>query len=100
LKQIALKQFLPIAVGTVVAWFAPKMSQRFQPTLNVLGKVLLSRMIAVVLFKMGLPLKAITFLVPVAASLLAPRSIAVNLLLRFGDSLVKEPSPSAMRTGT
>ncbi len=90
LRQIALKQFLPLSVGMAVAWFAPSKSQRFQPVLNVLGNVLFTAMTAVVLFKMGPALKAITPLVPVAASLLAVGSMAAILLLRFRDVLVRD----------
>ncbi|HLN97362.1 MAG TPA: hypothetical protein VK208_02670 [Pyrinomonadaceae bacterium] len=53
LKQIALKQFLPLSVGMVIAWFAPRRLQRVQPVLNVLGNILFTSMIVVVLFKMG-----------------------------------------------
>jgi hypothetical protein len=67
----------------------PRIS-RFQPVLNVLGNVLLTTMIAVVLFKMGPALKAITPLAPVAALLLAVGSIAAILLLTSGDALVKQ----------
>jgi bile acid:Na+ symporter, BASS family len=90
LRQIALKQFLPLSVGIAIAWFAPSRSQRLQPAMNVLGNVLFMAMIAVVLFKMGPALKAITPLVPLAASLLAVGSIAAILLLRFRDVLVRE----------
>jgi predicted Na+-dependent transporter len=89
LKQIALKQFLPLAVGMAIAWFAPKTSLRSQPVLNVLGNVLFTAMVAVVLFKMGPALKAVTPLVPVAALLLAVGSMAT--ILSFpGNALVKQ----------
>jgi predicted Na+-dependent transporter len=64
LWQIILKQFLPLAVGIVLAWVAPKASQRSQSTLNILGNVLLTVMIVLVLFKMGPALEHITPLVP------------------------------------
>ena len=48
LKQIALKQFAPLSVGMVIAWFAPKISQRSQPTVNVLGNVLFTVLIVLV----------------------------------------------------
>jgi predicted Na+-dependent transporter len=67
LKQIVLKQFLPLSVGMVGSWFAPKTSQRIQPALNVLGNLMLTAMIALVLLKMGPALKTVTPLVPVAA---------------------------------
>ena len=90
LKQIALKQFLPLSVGMVIAWFTPKRSQRLQPALNLLGNITLTVMIVVVLFKMGPALKAVTPLVPVAALILATGSIAAILPFRFSDALVKE----------
>jgi predicted Na+-dependent transporter len=90
LKQIALKQFLPLAVGMVVAWASPSRAQRFQPVLNVLGNFLFAAMIAIALLKMGPALKAITPSVPVAASLLALGSIAATLLLRAGDALGRQ----------
>jgi BASS family bile acid:Na+ symporter len=90
LKQILLKQFLPLSVGMGIAGVAPKISQRLQPVLNVLGNIALTAMIAVVLIKMGPALKALTPLVPVAALLLAVGSIATMLPFRFSDPLVKE----------
>jgi predicted Na+-dependent transporter len=88
-KQIVLKQFFPLAVGMIASQAFPRIS-RFQPVLNVLGNVLLTATIAVVLFKMGPALKAITPLAPVAALLLAIGSIAAILLLTSGDALVKQ----------
>jgi bile acid:Na+ symporter, BASS family len=73
-----------------IAGVAPKISQRLQPVLNVLGNIALTAMIAVVLFKLGPALKAVTPLVPVAALLLAVGSIAAMLPFRFSDALVKE----------
>ena len=90
LKQIALKQFLPLSVGMVLSAVAPMMSQRFQAVLNLLGNIVLTAMIALVLFKMGPALKAVTPLVPVAALLLAIGSVAAILPFRFSDALVKE----------
>jgi hypothetical protein len=87
-KQIVLNQFLPLAVGMIASRAFPRIS-RFQPALNVLGNVLLTTMIAAVLFKMGPALKAITPLAPVAALLLAVGSIAAILSLTFGEALVK-----------
>ncbi len=90
LKQIALKQFLPLSAGMGIAAVAPNFSQRFQAVLNLLGNIALTAMIALVLFKMGPALKAVTPLVPVAALLLAVGSIAAILPFRFSDALVKE----------
>ena len=90
LKQIALKQLLPLSVGMVIGWFAPKALQRSQVILNLLGNILFYALVVVVLLKMGPALEAVTPLVPVAASLLAAGSMAGVLLLSFGDALVKE----------
>jgi bile acid:Na+ symporter, BASS family len=90
LKQIAVKQFLPLSAGMVIAWLAPNRSQRLQPVLIVLGNILFIAMIASVLFKMGPALKAITPLVPVAALLLSVGSIAAILALPFRDVLVRQ----------
>lgn len=90
LKQVALKQFLPLLVGMAIAWLAPKMSERFQPVLNVVGNAALTLMIALVLLKMGPTLRTVTPLVPVAAMLLALGSVAAILLVRFRDPLAKE----------
>ena len=67
LKQIGLKQILPLAVGMARAWLAPKLAERLYPLLSSLGNVVLGVMIAAVLFKLGPALKQVTPLVPVAA---------------------------------
>ncbi len=89
LKQIVLKQFLPLSVGMVIAWVAPK-SSRLQPVLNVVGNAVLTVMIVLVLFKMRGELESITPLMPVAALLLAVGSIAAILSFRFNSARVKE----------
>jgi predicted Na+-dependent transporter len=90
LKQIAVKEFLPLAAGMIFAWFAPMLSRRLQPVLNVLGNVVLTALIAAFLFKMGPALKALTPLVPVAALLVAVGSIMAILPLRFRDAHARE----------
>lgn len=90
LWQIILKEFLPLAVGIGLAWVAPKVSQRSQSTLNILGNVLLTVMIVLVLFKMGPALEHITPLVPVAALVLAIGSIAAILIFPFRQPRIKE----------
>src|SRR5271166_3140633 len=60
LKQIIEKQFLPLAVGMVIGWIAPKISQRSQPILNVAGNVVLTVMIVAVLFKMRSELESVS----------------------------------------
>jgi predicted Na+-dependent transporter len=90
LKQIALKQFLPLSVGMGLSAVAPKISQRLQAVLNLLGNIALTAMIAAALFKMGPSLKELSLLVPVAALLLAVGSIAAVFPFKFSDALVKE----------
>ena len=90
LKQIVLKQFLPLAAGMVIAWIAPKISRRSQPALNVVGNVLLTVMIVAVLFKMRHELESISPLTAVAALLLAIGSIAAIQLMPFRIPSLRE----------
>lgn len=39
LWQIAKQQFLPLAVGMVVAWLAPKISEQMQPWMSTIGNL-------------------------------------------------------------
>lgn len=90
LWQIIVKQFLPLAVGIVLAWITPKAAQRSQSPLNILGNVLLTVMIVAVLFKMGPALEHISPLVAVAALILAIGSIAAILIFPFRHRTIKE----------
>ena len=90
LRQITIKQLLPLAVGMVIAWLWPKMAERFSPLLSSLGIVLLVVMIALVLYKLGPVLKQLTLLVPVAALLLAIGSIGAILIFRMGSPAVRQ----------
>lgn len=90
LKPIVFKQFLPLSLGMAIVRFAPRLSHRFQPAVNALGNILFAALVAVVLFKIGPALKAITLLVPVAATLLAVGSVAGIFLLPAKDSNLKE----------
>ncbi len=89
LKQIGLKQILPLAVGMAGAWVAPKLAGRLYPLLSSLGNVVLGVMIAAVLFKLGPALKLVTPLVPVAALVLAVGSIGAILMFRMGSPVVR-----------
>ena len=89
LNQIAVKQFLPLAVGIVIAFVAPNVGQKYQTTLNVLGNCLLTLLIGLVLLKMGPALKAITPMLPIVALLLAVGSIGAVWLIQLKDPLVK-----------
>jgi bile acid:Na+ symporter, BASS family len=90
LRQIADKQLLPLALGMVFARVAPKLSQRFQPTLNVLGNSALTVIIGLVLFRMGPALKAVTPMLPIVTLLLALGSISAIWLIQLSDPVVKE----------
>ena len=90
LKQIAYKQLLPLALGMVIAWAAPKLSQRYQPTLIALGNIVFAIIIGLVLFKLGPALKAVTPMLPIVALLLALGSIGAIWLIRLRDPIVKQ----------
>lgn len=89
LKQIMLRQFIPLAIGMIIVWRAPERAERIQPTVNVLGNLLFFGLLAFVLYKIGPALKLITPLVPLAAVLLAVGSIAAVLLLPVRNEQVK-----------
>lgn len=90
LKEILLKQFLPLALGMAIAWLAPKQAERMQPRVNMLGNILFFGLLALVLYKLGPALKLITPLVPVSTFLLAVGAIAAVRLLRFRSPQVRE----------
>ena len=89
LKQIVEKQFLPLLVGLAIARLMPKVAQRAQPTVNVIGNVLLTVMMVLVLFKMGPALESVTPLVPVAALIMAMGSIAAVRIFRLSTAQVR-----------
>jgi len=90
LGQIVEKQFLPLGVGILIAWYAPKIGEWCGPTLNTVGNVLLGVMMAAVLFKMGPELKLITPWVPVAVVLLAVGSIGAMMVVRMSSGVVRQ----------
>ena len=90
LRQIVVKQLLPVVIGMLIAWAAPKWSQRVLPVFNVLGNVILTLLIIFVLIKMGPQLKNLTPMVPVAALLLALGSLGAIFLFRAADEAAKE----------
>ena len=87
-QQIAEKQFLPLAVGMLIARAAPTLSQKYQPILNMLGNIVLTIVIGLALFKLGPALKAITPMLPVVCLLLALACIGAVRLIRLKDPLV------------
>jgi predicted Na+-dependent transporter len=88
IQQIAEKQLLPLALGMLIAKLAPKGSGRWQPILNMIGNITLTIVLALVLFKLGPALKAITPTLPVVCLLLALGSIAAVWLMRLKDPIV------------
>ena len=90
LWQIAKQQFLPLAVGMVVAWLAPKISEQMQPWMSTIGNFVLTAVLVILLVKMGSTLKLITPLVLVAALLIAIGSIAAIRLFLIGDPVVRQ----------
>lgn len=90
LKEVMLKQCIPLALGMTIAWLAPKRAERMQPRLNMLGNILFFGLLAFVLYKIGPALKLITPLVPAGTFLLAVGAIAAIRLLRFTNPEVRE----------
>jgi BASS family bile acid:Na+ symporter len=86
--QIMEKEFLPLACGMVLMHFAPALSKRIQRPANILGNALLTLIFAVLLWKMGPELKAVTALTALAAVLLLISSIAAMHLLVRADPVV------------
>lgn len=90
LWQIIEKQLIPLALGMVIAWFAPAIAKRLQPALNVLGNLLLTIFVILVLFKLGPEVKEMSPMLPVVCLLLALGCIFAVWLMRLADALVKE----------
>lgn len=90
LKEVMLRQCIPLAFGMAIAWLAPKRAGRMQPRVNMLGNVLFFGLLALVLYKLGPALKLITPLLPLSAILLALGTIAAIRLLRFANPQLRE----------
>jgi len=90
LLEIGEKQFLPLAVGMVMALVVPRFATKAQPVLNVVGNVVLVVMIVLVLIKTGSTLKDFSPMLPLAALLIAVGSIAVMRVVEFKDPLVQQ----------
>lgn len=90
LRQIVIKQLLPVVLGMLIAWVAPARSERVLPVVNILGNVILGLLIIAVLIKMGPQLRDLTPLVPVAALLLSLGSLGVIFVFRAADDQAKE----------
>jgi BASS family bile acid:Na+ symporter len=86
--QIVEKEFLPVLVGMLLVHFAPAFSAKAQRTVNMIGNGVLVLVFAVLLWKMGPELRAVTPWVAVAVVLLLIASIAVMHLLIKGDPVM------------
>ncbi len=101
LLQIVEKQFVPLLVGMVLAYFLPAFSGKAQVWMNRLGNSMLMLGIIAMLWFMRETLKGLlTWWLPLAALLLAVGSVAaIYFLVPTVDRERAEPSRSAMLTG-
>jgi BASS family bile acid:Na+ symporter len=86
--QIVEKEFLPVLVGMLLVHFAPAFSAKAQRTVNMIGNGVLILVFAVLLWKMGPELRAVTPWVAAAVVLLLMTSIGVMHLLVKGDPVM------------
>jgi predicted Na+-dependent transporter len=86
--QILEKEFLPVLVGMLLVHFAPTFSARAQRTVNMIGNGVLVLVFAVMLWKMGPELRAVTPWLALAVVLLLIASIAAMHLLVKGDPVM------------
>jgi len=89
LWQIVLKQLLPATIGVLIVAVAPVFAERSQAATNLLGNLLLTVVMAAVLWKLGMSLRSVSPLVPLGALLLASGSIAAVLVMQIRDPLIK-----------
>lgn len=88
LWQIVEKEFLPVLVGMALVQFAPAFSSKAQQAVNMIGNGVLILVFAVMLWKMGPQLRAVTPWIVLAVVLLLIASIAVMHLLIKGDAVM------------
>jgi BASS family bile acid:Na+ symporter len=81
LREIALKQFVPLLIGMACLRFLPAFSQKARSILNLLGNALLTLVIVLMVIKLGPFLAQITLWLFVAALLLAVGSMAAMTLI-------------------
>lgn len=84
--QIVEKEFLPLLVGMLLMRLWPVFSTKAQQAVNIIGNMVLVVVFALMLWKMGPELRAITPWVIASAVLLLISSIAVMHLLVRGDA--------------
>jgi predicted Na+-dependent transporter len=90
LRQIALKQFLPLLAGALLMALLPAFAKKTQQTLNALGNLLLIALIALLLVRMGPALGRVGPWVPVAALALAICSWGAAWLLMRDDPVARQ----------
>jgi bile acid:Na+ symporter, BASS family len=90
LRQIALKQFLPLLAGAMLMALAPALARKTQQALNTLGNLLLIALIVLLLVKMGPALERVGPWVPIAALVLAAGSWGVAWLLMNDDPVARQ----------
>jgi len=85
IRQIGLKQFVPVLIGMLCVRFMPLISQRLAPVLNVVGNLVLVLVLVLVMVKIAPTLIGITVWLPIASVLLAIVCIAAVRLLAHAD---------------
>ncbi|UWZ81882.1 bile acid:sodium symporter family protein [Occallatibacter riparius] len=90
LWQILEKQLIPLAAGMVVARLAPRVAQKIQAPLNMLGNVLLTAFLVLILWKLEPELMQTSPMVPVVALLLALGCMLAVWLMRLKDPVIQE----------
>jgi len=91
LLQIVEKQFVPLLLGMLLAYFLPSFSEKSQPWLNRIGNVVMTVGILAILWFTRETLKdVLTWWLPLGALLLAVGSVAaIRLLVPTNDALVR-----------
>lgn len=87
--EIILKQFLPLALGALIAKLWPRVAGKLQPAMNVFGNVFLFLIVVLIFVKLGPLVKSISPLVPIACVLLALGSVAAARLMVSLDPIAK-----------
>ena len=83
IRQIGLKQFVPVLIGILCVRFMPEGSRKLAPLLNIVGNAVLVLVIVLVLVKIAPSLVGITLWLPFTSLLLAIVCIAaIRLLVR------------------
>jgi predicted Na+-dependent transporter len=89
LWQIVEKEFIPVLVGMALIHFLPVLAGKAQQVVNIVANGVLILVFAVLLWKMGSELKAVTPWIVLAVVLLLISSVAVMHLMISGDAVMK-----------